>query len=604
MTIRWRLLVLAAQLTILLCITFHLTGSVYTSQIWFLGGLLAIAINPQLWEPYFPKPADVIGNGLIFLFIFATTQQTITKDVWMAAAFVVTISILLSVFALLLGFRKDRLARLGRAARLLSQFGTAKTIYSGVFVLSAIEWRPSLDIVFWKLMGAWILILWIGSVNWESVYYGLTGQAVPVRVEGNIGPSVLLLSGIQMPAAGSCVELISKTVVAEAVVLNRIRRPEDDWAEVHVLDSGHCGSLITGPPLKIRVVSSRHDRFLGSVDAGSTEGTLRFLAIRAMEVSQVVATEDESGRSVIYQIIGARIDRSEVKGGGQLVVRAEAQQLGIFDVQSSRFIRHRWVPKPGAAVFSQPEVSATSPPPSDWLLLGKVSGTEVPVYLNLNAACEGHLAILGMTKMGKTSLAVRLAKALSHTRCVAILDQTGEYVNRRKLQPVSNDTQWNCPGLSVIEPKAEEVPADRALQFLRSLLKTAAEEYRDSTVFPRSIIIDEAHQFIPEPAGLGFNAPGRESSITIGLLMMQIRKYGISVFLISQRTAVVAKSALSQCENLIAFRSVDQTGLDYLEAVAGSGVRSLLPQLKQGEALVFGPAISSESPVAITIVED
>ena len=56
---------------------------------------------------------------------------------------------------------------------------------------------------------------------------------------------------------------------------------------------------------------------------------------------------------------------------------------------------------------------------------------------------------------------------------------------------------------------------------------------------------------------------------------------------------MVAKSALSQCENLIAFKSVDQTGLEYLEAVLGGGARDMLPTLSQGEALVFGSAISS-----------
>ena len=135
------------------------------------------------------------------------------------------------------------------------------------------------------------------------------------------------------------------------------------------------------------------------------------------------------------------------------------------------------------------------------------------------------------------------------------------------------------------------------------IVKEAVEEYRKGTPAPRTVIIDEAHQFIPEPAGLGFGAPGREQSYKIGLLMMQIRKYGISVILISQRTAVVAKSALSQCENLIAFRSVDQTGLDYLEAIAGGDVRNFLPQLKQGEALVFGPASSSDSAVGIEVAK-
>jgi hypothetical protein len=83
---------------------------------------------------------------------------------------------------------------------------------------------------------------------------------------------------------------------------------------------------------------------------------------------------------------------------------------------------------------------------------------------------------------------------------------------------------------------------------------------------------------------------------------MQVRKYGLTLILVSQRTAVVAKTALSQCENVIAFKSVDQTGLDYLEAVLGSHARDMLPAL-QGEALVCGPAVSSDSPVAIKVID-
>ena len=117
------------------------------------------------------------------------------------------------------------------------------------------------------------------------------------------------------------------------------------------------------------------------------------------------------------------------------------------------------------------------------------------------------------------------------------------------------------------------------------------------------LLIDEAHQFVPEPALMGFGAPGRESAITFGMQVMQVRKYGLTLILVSQRTAVVAKTALSQCENVIAFKSVDQTGLDYLEAVLGSHARDMLPTLQQGEALVCGPAVSSDSPVAIKVAD-
>ena len=223
------------------------------------------------------------------------------------------------------------------------------------------------------------------------------------------------------------------------------------------------------------------------------------------------------------------------------------------------------------------------------------------MFIDLNEAATGHVVVLGMTKMGKTTFAERLARKISKTRCVTLLDLTGEYVGKRGFARFNKTIDMNTPGISVFEPKQGEVPADRALEFLEWLLQKAIPEYQAGEPFPRTIIIDEAHQFIPEPAGLGFNAPGRDSSFKIGLLLMQIRKYGISVILISQRTAVVAKSALSQCENVIAFRSVDQTGLDYLEAITGGDVRLMLPKLKQGEALVFGPAISAELPVAVKV---
>jgi DNA helicase HerA-like ATPase len=240
-------------------------------------------------------------------------------------------------------------------------------------------------------------------------------------------------------------------------------------------------------------------------------------------------------------------------------------------------------------------------PPNGWHELGQVIGTALPIYLNLGAASEGHVAILGMTKMGKSTLADQIARKLGQTRSVTVLDLTGEYVGRKGYTKYSGIVNLAAAGISVFEPKADEVPAKRALSFLKHILAVATPEYQAGAPFPRTIIIDEAHQFIPEPAGLGFNAPGRDASFEIGLLMMQIRKYGVSMILISRRTAVVAKSALSQCENLIAFRSVDQTGLDYLEAVAGPEVRFTLPRLQQGQALAFGPAISSEMPVAIQV---
>ncbi|MCK4821451.1 DUF87 domain-containing protein [bacterium] len=308
-----------------------------------------------------------------------------------------------------------------------------------------------------------------------------------------------------------------------------------------------------------------------------------------------------SGETVLYQISSAEVERLSVKNDSTLIVRVVANQIGCFNQRTSFLERHRWVPEPGASVTEPSTTLGTGLAiPENYLKLGSIIGTEVPVFINSELACEGHLAILGMTKMGKTSLAVRLAEILSNNQRVVVLDQTGEYKDKRDLPPYQKTDLSNI-GLCVQEPPDNAIAADFAFNFLSEVVSVAKEEYSQGNPLNRVLLVDEAHQFIPEPTGLGFNAPGRDSSYKFGIMMMQIRKYGISIILVSQRTAVVGKSSLSQCENIIAFRNVDQTGLDYIEAIAGAGVRKLLPQLKQGEALVFGQAMSTDGAVAVKI---
>ena len=258
---------------------------------------------------------------------------------------------------------------------------------------------------------------------------------------------------------------------------------------------------------------------------------------------------------VLYQLESAMVEEMKVRGGSHLVVTASANQIGQFDPPTHRLVQHRWTPGPGAAVLANlPPIEQAVPLPPAFHRLGCVVGTDIPVYLDLDIACEGHIVILGMTKMGKTTLAMRLATALAATRGVVILDQTGEYSSKRNVPPHVLG-QW-VPGVSVHEPPNGAVGPDFAHAFVEATALAAAGEYQAGAPTPRSIMLEEAHQFIPEPAGLGFQTPGRESAYKLGVAIMQLRKYGVCMTLISQRTAVVAKSALSQCETMIAFRSV------------------------------------------------
>src|SRR5690606_6910651 len=71
------------------------------------------------------------------------------------------------------------------------------------------------------------------------------------------------------------------------------------------------------------------------------------------------------------------------------------------------------------------------------------------------------------------------------------------------------------------------------------------------------------------------------------------------MLVVSQRTALISKTVLSQCATIITHRLVDQTSLSYLENVFGSRYVELVPKLKHRFAVGFGPGILSENPVVI-----
>lgn len=604
MTVRWRLTTAALQVVILLTVTWDVTGSLVTRHTWFLAGLLAIVINPQLLEPWYPRPQDVLANTVVAGILAALSSQSVARTGWIILGVFLSAFFLVSLAALLLGASRESGpgVEVGRAARGLSGTASALAIYSGVFWLSLIEYRPQFGPDFWLLGGTWLLIVVIGRVNWQGLLAGFTGAALPCVPEGMVGPQRLLLSSTSLPEVGLKVRLEDHRVKADGIITTRIRRARDVWAEVFVEDADRCDTLVQRPTLKLTVLDPKvQDRFAGSVDVGSTNQILRFVANVDLEIGTAVSVRGKGG-DVLYQLSRAEVEEATVRGGSHLVVRATGTQLGSFDADAWRLRKHQWVPSPGAAVHTRVPGVDPDGAPAGWHHLGDAIGSSIPVFLEPDELRKGHLAMLGMTRMGKTTLAVSLAEVLSKTSRVTILDQTGEYVGKRGMEAYQPDHAHLDTGMSVFEPAVGKVAASEALSFLLGLLSAAEAEYAAGTPKPRVLIIDEAHQFIPEPAGLGFNAPGRDAAYQFGLLMMQVRKFGITMILISQRTAVVAKSALSQCETLIAFKNVDQTGLDYLEAILGTEARHMLPTLEQGQALVFGPAITSDAPVAIELV--
>lgn len=119
--------------------------------------------------------------------------------------------------------------------------------------------------------------------------------------------------------------------------------------------------------------------------------------------------------------------------------------------------------------------------------------------------------------------------------------------------------------------------------------KILFNERRDAAIPPTLLILEEAHQFIPQ-------MDSREAAVSRGILRTiarEGRKFGISLCLISQRPVQLDTTTLSQCNTQIIMRITNPNDLKHIsesaEAIDGRSLQ-IINSLQVGEALLIGEA--------------
>ena len=376
---------------------------------------------------------------------------------------------------------------------------------------------------------------------------------------------------------------------------------------------------------------------------------------RVLEEGTVVFARDRE-KTIYYQILDA-VTKEEVftrNPRGTLVVLAG--QLGTLE-DGHRFEKHGWVPPMNAPVFlpkgETPPTRVTTT--SDEFVLGNVAQSGMPVLASLSDMLEYHTAILGVTGTGKTELVFDIIRAhLTAGRKVFCVDFTGEYNPRladcnpeplgfddkhsRELEELVNAIEygqyksekekraldtWMTQARPKVEQRiAEFVGSDGAsvgIFELEDIVNTRATlratELYLSAIFAWArenrrareivVVLEEAHTVIPEMVMFGFDKGETQAVVArMAQIALQGRKYGIGLLLVSQRTALVSKTLLSQCNTTISFAMYDKTGLDYLASVFASEHVRAIPNLRFLQGIAFGKAIMSDRPVIFEIPQD
>ncbi|WP_178974250.1 ATP-binding protein [Mycobacterium colombiense] len=403
------------------------------------------------------------------------------------------------------------------------------------------------------------------------------------------------------------------------------------------------------------VSDGRGKTILGLVREASRSSQLRFelLPSAGIELGQLIVVDTVFGW-VYYQVIDGETAEEPfgtLHYGSQI---ASAVPTGVLDAFGI-FGRPAWIPKINAPVFGVSSDLAAKTENAHHFLLGHVPGTQLELRGDFVRGIESHTAILGATGSGKTELAFDLvrhaAKAGVKVICVDLTSQYGpRLADLKPVQLTIADEQAADLGnkLFAVDTGSYGAPDEKkvlhkfagtlrqevderlrnflsdpttstALIELREIANTKAtlwitEMYLSTLLklakdgIPRNkvlVVLEEAHTVMPESSFAGLSDFDSKGTIAkISQLALQGRKYGVGLLILSQRTATVSKSVLTQCNTVISFSCIDDTSINFLRNVYGSAVAEGLPGLRKLRAVAHGEWVNSEVPVVFDVPFD
>jgi DNA helicase HerA-like ATPase len=108
---------------------------------------------------------------------------------------------------------------------------------------------------------------------------------------------------------------------------------------------------------------------------------------------------------------------------------------------------------------------------------------------------------------------------------------------------------------------------------------------------PTLIVIDEAHNVIPD-----IDPPATSAAATLLRIAAEGRKFGLWLFLASQRAQKLHRNVISQCDNLIVMRMTNQSDIEHVSTSFAGVSRELVALARgfsKGTALALGRIVKA-----------
>lgn len=186
----------------------------------------------------------------------------------------------------------------------------------------------------------------------------------------------------------------------------------------------------------------------------------------------------------------------------------------------------------------------------------------------------------------------RLESRLGDRRYAFMFAPSDDEVGYEWLHGFAKKLLGTKPGIKVID--FSEVPSD-VLPIVVGVLARVLYEIHfwtdDDKRTPITLVCDEAHLYLPSKAT---DVVEQRALDSFERIAKEGRKYGFSLFVVSQRPSDLSRTVLSQCNNFLVLRLTNDQDQLVVKRLMPDNMDSLtasLPLLDIGEALLLGDAI-------------
>ena len=174
------------------------------------------------------------------------------------------------------------------------------------------------------------------------------------------------------------------------------------------------------------------------------------------------------------------------------------------------------------------------------------------------------------------------------TKC----DPIGSVLNK----VIGQDAQLTVIDLSGIPNEIAGTASAALVRTLFSLKIWQTDQERKSS--PVLLVCEEAHRYIPNSGEAQYVA----AQDAIRRIAKEGRKYGIGLFLVSQRPSEVESTVLSQCNSWVVLRMSNETDRSHVRGILPDsleGLTKMLSGLRRQEAIFVGQAATLPSRIMI-----